>query len=524
MILLFLFGSAALIYFWKLSKSTSLPPGPPKVPLIGNVLSIPTSHQWITFSRWAKDYGSDVIHLDVFGQSVVVLDSYNAATDLLGSSIYSNRPKLIMATELMGWENSIFFRSYGEMWRAGRRMLHEQFQPSAASRFRPQQITTAHRLLLRFLESPVEFSEHIRHAAGSLSMSITYGIDSLPAHSPLIENAAATLAAVVFAATPGSFLVDFLPILKYVPAWFPGAEFQRKARKWKQDTKQMLDTPFEMTKRALADGVAPPSFTQHKLETLDKEQDTKSQEELIKWTAADIYVGESRAADTSVSAIHSFILAMLSNPVAMRAAQAEIDAVVRPGFLPTFEDEENLPYVSAIVKETLRWHPVTPIAVPHSLTEDDVYHGNRIPAGSIVLANVWSMTHDESDYPDPLNFIPERFLKDGKLNLDVRDPLSLVFGFGRRVCPGMHLGYSFVWIVIASILSAFDITKAVDEDGEVVEPSYAYSSGLLNFPLPFRCSIQPRSSEKARSIKLAAEGVPVVLSDSQREFGYSWRM
>jgi hypothetical protein len=53
-------------------------------------------------------------------------------------------------------------------------------------------------------------------------MSITYGIDSLPAHSPLIENAAATLAAVVFAATPGSFLVDFLPILKYVPAWFPG--------------------------------------------------------------------------------------------------------------------------------------------------------------------------------------------------------------------------------------------------------------------------------------------------------------
>ncbi|KAJ7032376.1 cytochrome P450 [Mycena alexandri] len=495
------------------------------LPFIGNALSIPSSHQWIAFSRWGKEYGkhiallcSDIIHLDVCGTSIVVLNSYNAAIDLLDkrSAIYpighwlsfrvydaanitSSRPKLIMARELMGWENTLFFQPYGSPWLAGRRLMHEQFQSSAATRFHPQQIIASHHLLSRLLESPQDFSDHIRHAAGSLSMSIAYGIETLRAQDPLIETAAASLAAVVVAANPGSFLVDVLPFLKHVPAWVPGAGFQRKARQWKQETAKMVNIPFQITKQALTDGVAAPSFTRHGLESMDAFKDAKSQEELIKWTAADIYVGD-------VAAIQTFMLGMLANPEAMKAAQAEIDTVVRPGFLPTFEDEERLPYISAIRQETLRWNNVTPMAVPHSTTEEDIYQNYRIPAGSVVLANVWAMTHDEHEYPEPFKFRPERFLKDRKLDLEVRDPTNLAFGFGRRVCPGQHLGSSFLWIVIASILSSFDITKAVDKGGKIVEPSYAYLPGLVGFPVPFRCSVQPRSREKANLVKMLVEG------------------
>ncbi|KAJ7765339.1 cytochrome P450 [Mycena metata] len=495
---------AICVYFRFRTNSRRLPPGPPKLPFIGNVLSMPSSHEWITFSQWGKKYGSDIIHLDVLGTSIVVLNSYNAAIDLLDkrSAIYSDRPRLVMARELMGWDETLFFQPYGSQWRAGRRLLHEQFQFSAATRFHPQQITTAHRLLSRLLESPEDFREHIRYAAGSLSMSIAYGIETLPAQDPLIETAAANLAAVVAAATPGSYLVDVLPFLKHIPAWVPGAGFQRKAQYWKQETAKMLNTPFVITKQALADGVAPPSFTRHALDNMDTSEDGRSQEELLKWMAADIYVG---GADTSVAAILIFILGMLSNPEAMKAAQAEIDAVVRPGFLPTFEEEERLPYISAIRLETLRWNNVTPLAIPHSTTEEDIYQNYRIPAGSTIIANVWAMTHDENEYPEPFKFRPERFLKDGKLNREVRDPTSAVFGFGRRVCPGQHLGSSFLWIVITSILSSFDITKAVDEDGKIVEPSYACISGLLSFPVPFRCSIQPRSQEKAHLVKTLVE-------------------
>lgn len=486
-------------------RSNPFPPGPRKLPLIGSALSIPSSYQWIQFAKWAKAYGSDLIHLDVFGTSIVVLNSYNAASDLLEkrSSIYSNRPKLIMATEIMGWKNSMFFKQYDDTWRAGRRLLHEQFNSGVVSRFRPQQTALSNRILLRLLESPADFSTHIRSAMGAFSMSLAYGIDVLPERDPLVELAAETLAAAVQASNPGSFLVDFIPLLKHVPGWLPGASFVRNGRKWKKDSAYVVNSPFIQVKRALADGVAVPSFTRTGLEALEGRDDRESREAVLKFAAADIYVG---AADTSVAALHGFFLGMLANPQAMRAAQAELDSVIKPGFLPSFEDEEHLPYISAIVSESIRWHTINPIAIPHSNSDDDVYHGYRIPADSIIIANIWAMTHDENEYPDPFAFRPERFLtKEGALDRTVRDPRTLVFGFGRRICPGMHLGTSLLWIIIASILNCFDIAKARDEAGVEIEPTYEGSSGLVSYPKPFKCSISPRSSEVEDLIKMTTE-------------------
>ncbi|KAJ7469321.1 cytochrome P450 [Mycena galericulata] len=158
--------------------------------------------------------------------------------------------------------------------------------------------------------------------------------------------------------------------------------------------------------------------------------------------------------------------------------------------------QESLPYVAALVKEVLRWRTVTPIGFPHFSTIDDEYRGYRIPAGSIVIGNVWAILHNESMYPDPYAFKPERFLLDGKLNPAVRDPQA-VFGFGRRICPGRHMAMSSIWISIASILATFDITKAVGNNGEILEPSFQYTSELVSVPLPFKCSIRPRSKDAA---------------------------
>ena len=80
---------------------------------------------------------------------------------------------------------------------------------------------------------------------------------------------------------------------------------------------------------------------------------------------------------------------MINHPECQRRAQAEIEAVLGKHQLPSFEDEEALPYVTAIVKETLRWQPVTPLAVPHLLTEDDEYNGYFIPKGAYIIPNVW---------------------------------------------------------------------------------------------------------------------------------------
>ncbi|KAJ7252511.1 cytochrome P450 [Mycena rebaudengoi] len=493
--LLALSAFSLLIVYIKLRSSRSpLPPGPAKLPLVGNLFGLPSSFEWEIYMKWSKDYDSDIIHLSVPGASIIVLSSVDATIDLLEqrSAIYSDRPRAPMVNELMGNDFSFASMKYGDEWRERRRLFHSGFHLVAARVFRPRQLSAAHALLRRLLEDPDgEVLDHIRHMNGSMIMSITYGIDSLPSNDPYMQNAEAVIKALVEASVPGRYLVDSLPILKYVPDWFFGAGFKREAKYWKRRAEDMVRLPFGVTKRLVADGTAPASFASDKLQEMDENVDQEHQENVIRDTAAMVYTA---GFDTTTAAIGTFMLAMLAHPDVQKKAQKEIDAVVRAGHLPNFDDEESLPYVSAIVKEVLRWRPIVPIGVPHFVAKEDVYRGYRIPAGSIIIANIWAMLHDEVAYPDPYSFNPDRFLINGQLNPAVRDP-EIIFGFGRRVCPGRHMAQATLWITIASLLAVFDINKAIGEDGKVLEPTYEYHSALVTMPFPFKCSIKPRSKE-----------------------------
>lgn len=90
-----------------------------------------------------------------------------------------------------------------------------------------------------------------------------------------------------------------------------------------------------------------------------------------------------------MTAVKTFIAVLLLHPDIQAKAQAEIDAVIGPNRLPDFEDKPKLPYLNAMLKETLRWEPVTPMGMPHMSTEDDIYQGYFIPKGSIVTGNTW---------------------------------------------------------------------------------------------------------------------------------------
>lgn len=90
------------------------------------------------------------------------------------------------------------------------------------------------------------------------------------------------------------------------------------------------------------------------------------------------------------------------------------------------------------------------------------------------------MLHDEKRFPNPEEFIPERFLTPrGELNTDMKDAELPAFGFGRRICPGRYLACASLWISIASILSTLEIYKPLDDSGTPIEPSGEYSTGLV---------------------------------------------
>ncbi|KAJ7438060.1 cytochrome P450 [Mycena latifolia] len=486
-------GLIILVYAVRANRNRSrlpLPPGPKKLPLLGNLFDMPLDRMWETYRNWSKEFDSDIIHLDVAGTSIVVLSSVEAVHDLFEkrSSSYSDRPRLPMLVELMGWDFAM-----GDRWRAHRKIAVKQFQP--------QERAAAHDLLRRILKDPKDVMHHFRHMAGTLIMDVTYGIDVNTSNNQYIDLAEEAMNGLSVASIPGRFLVDTFPALKYVPSWIPGADFKRMAKKWHKAARELLERPFAHVKQNIALGTARPSFTSLSLTALqDNEND--GQESVVKTTAANMYAA---GADTTVAALGTFVLAMLANPDAQAKAQAEIDSIVGTGHLPDFSDEAALPYVSAIVKEVLRWRNVTPIGVPHFLPSEDEYHGYRIPARSIVFGNVWAIMHDEEMYPDPHSFKPERFLLDGKLNPAVRDP-EAAFGFGRRICPGRHMVAASLWITIVSVLATLDIKKLRDANGKEVEPSCEYCPGLISAPLPFECSITPRSNQAAELIHATAGG------------------
>jgi len=212
--------------------------------------------------------------------------------------------------------------------------------------------------------------------------------------------------------------------------------------------------------------------------------------------------------DTGLTALLTFILAMLCFPHAQREAQEELDEVIGKERLPDHEDEGSLPYVKAIVYECFRWQTVTPLSVPHQVDTDDTYKGYFIPKHSTVLANVWGILRDEKTYgPNAHLFEPKRWLLKGpgqkgwKLNSDMREPTGISFGFGRLACPGKNMALSSFWLPVSSLLHSFNITPAIDRDGNPIEPKVEFVSATQNRPAPFQCTIKPRSEEHAALIR-----------------------
>ncbi|KAJ7069436.1 cytochrome P450 [Mycena amicta] len=485
-----------------------LPPGPKKLPLLGNLFDLPSERQWEAYQQWSEEYGSDIIHLDIAGTSIIVLSSVEATRELFEkrSSIYSDRAHSPMLVELMGWDWSIGLMKYGPMLREHRKIMHDSFNSTTVKQFRAQETVAVHALLRRLLHDPQNIMAHFRQMTGGLIMDIAYGIKVAEKGDPYIDMVTEAMRGLATAAAPGAFLVDTIPALKYVPSWLPGAGFKRRAAEWRKVTRGVLELPFIQTQKNIALGTASKSFTSLNLQNLNANGKDKhnvnnpeDRESVIRNTAANVYAG---GADTTVSALGWFVFGMLSNPAAQAKAQAELDAVLGHGNLPTFDDQTvaALPYVNALVKEVLRWRNVTPIGVPHYVNVEDEYRGYRVPAGSIVIGNVWALLHDKDVYPNPNFFNPDRFMHDGKLDTGIRDPDTVAFGFGRRICPGKHLATAILWMTIASILATFTIEKSVDEQGKVIEPTYEYFAGIVSTPTPFECRVTPRSKEVAHTI------------------------
>ncbi|KAF5376005.1 hypothetical protein D9757_008813 [Collybiopsis confluens] len=484
-------------------SSIPFPPGPKPWPIIGNLLDFPRDKAHLAYLKMGQQAQSDIIYLNVIGMNVVVLNSAEAVNDLFvgKGKLYSDRPPLPMVT-LSGLDYPFIFFSYGNKWRSewrnflvrqGGRKLKKTHKSEHRSMFtqemspqnletvlKPQFQESLNKFLYNLLDTPQNFESHAHFLSGGFILSLAYGIsihDPQDYYLNLVMEMAKLAAQVVI---PGKYLVDTFPSLRCV--------------------KKMLEEPLAFAKKNMEKGTSRSSMASRILQQMHDEGTwSEEQEEALKDVLGTLY---GAGTDTTATTVVTMILALVLYPDILKKGQAAVDAVVGSDRLPNSGDEGNIPYVDALLMEALRWRPVSLLGVPHYVQQTNVYRGYCIPAKTMVFGNIWALLHDPATYGEDVDqFRPERFLNpDGTLNDAIPYP-NAAFGFGRRVCAGKTFVQSALWVTVASLLSCFDFSTALDKNGDEIHPSTNYRDLAISEPQPFECVIRPRSKVVAELIR-----------------------
>ncbi|KAJ8581526.1 cytochrome P450 [Rhizopogon salebrosus TDB-379] len=470
-----------------------LPPGPKPLPVLGNILSIDAQEPWLTYAEWRDAYG-DLVFVRILDQEVVVINSQHVAEDLLDkrSRIYSDRPYLA-TLEPFGWTHNFAFAPYGDVWRLSRRLFHQTFRHVSALKFRPLQLRRARQMIVNLIDDPERYNSHFATFSSSVSMSAVYNYEPNPRNDPLVQILQNALDLGLAIMTPEkAIILKTFPFLLKLPDWCWGSSIKHDAQLSTNRTNEMINMPFRYAQQHMAEDtlLGRSSMVTENLQRMEKQDEASKPmfEDALKKAATTALVG---AYETTTSTLMVFILSMVLYPEVQKRAQAEIDSVIGTDRLPTFEDRASLPYVDAILRETLRWQPILPLGVPHATSSTDIYNGYFIPKGATVMSNTWGISRDEKRYLDSSQFIPERFLDvNGALTDD--DPAEYVFGLGRRICPGRHAADASVWSAIVTMLATVDISSPKDDNGEAIKFTPEFSTGLTRHPLTFPCNISAR--------------------------------
>ncbi|KAL0953803.1 hypothetical protein HGRIS_004985 [Hohenbuehelia grisea] len=476
-----------------------LPPGPPADPIVAHLRYIPSKNQGAVFHQWSQTYG-DVVSIRALGRTMIILDSVSAATDLLEkrSGNYSDRP-IFPLYEIMDLKPNIALMSYGKEFRKHRRILHSNFTRDASRQWRGIQTSMARKLVQSLLAKPEDYSRLISWFTTALTLKIAYGLNIVSEDDEYIKIAEDMGHIMNNSGSPGGTPVDVFPFLQYLPSWFPGTYYAEVARKARPVIRKLYDLPLKKVQEDLANGLAAPSLAASELTRLMKDGQI-SDEDMTDIKGASMVIFAA-GAETTWSTMLIFLLNIISHPEVQKRAQDEIDRVVGRNRLPNFDDYDSLPYLECVVQEVLRWHPIAPLGVPHRCMEDDIYRDMFIPKGAMVIANLRGMSWDENVYANPTKFDPMRFLPKPE---GAGEPFfDSVFGFGRRICPGRHVAYNSLWIVIATLFATSNISKALDKEGREIDFVPEYQSGVVNRPKEFPCRIQSRDDD---SLTLLSEG------------------
>ncbi|KAK1977502.1 cytochrome P450 2D18 [Colletotrichum cereale] len=489
------------------SREKHLPPGPPTIPVLGNAHLIPAENFHSKLKEWGDQYGP-IFSLKVGKSTIIVLNDRRAVHELLTSkgAYFNDRPSDEQFRLAMRGEN-MAARTDDATWKSQRKVTSQFFSPkNLDTALKGVQDAEVARLMYELLDKPEEFAQSVKRTTASIASITLFGNRATDWGSFWAYAVYITMEAISKALAPGSALpVDQFPILKLIPAsWTPS---RRRGTECYRIMTEVWNEAYERVKKRRGAG-------DKRLSLLDSVLDGAIEMDVPhSYTALNNFFGtvHQGAADTTATATLTSILFLAKYPQFQERARVELDRVCGSERAPKWSDFKDLPYINCIVKEGLRMRPVAPSGMPHVATKDQWYDGMLIPAGSTIFIPAYGLNHLPDSFPNAEVYNPDRYLPvahklapelAASSNYSERDHYS--YGAGRRLCVGLHLAERTQWRLMAQILWAFRIERAIGEDGTEIEPdtSYdAYDDGFLSSPKEYSVRFVPRSERHAEVVR-----------------------
>ncbi|KAB5594592.1 O-methylsterigmatocystin oxidoreductase [Ceratobasidium theobromae] len=487
-----LITTLVLFYTWNWpgSRRRDMPPGPQPLPIIGNLLNLKPTRVYEQLRQLNIKYGP-IASLKIGSSTLVVIGGDGTHIRQLfdkRGSIYSNRP-LQMATEVAGRGDYYLFQQNTNKWRSGRKSIVQHFSPSVmkSENFGLQEAESV-QLLYDFLHRPEEFMSHPMRYTTSVLTCLAFGVRCESHQDATVQAVEEIMKFLGDILVPGGKPpVEDFPWLNYLP------EF---VSPWRAKCKHLSEIGWQ---RGLQ------GFNSNNLAyKLRLNQETNG---LTRHEQAFICgIVLEGGTDIVAAVILACLLALIHDPRSQKRAQDELDALFDDDTLPSWQHERSLPFIRAIIKETIRWKPPLPMAVAHRLEQDDYYEGYYLPKGSSILCNTWAIHSSPERFDEPERFNPERFV-DYSMSMAESvaqgDPFKrdhFAFGAGRRVCPGIQTAEQDVFIALSRLLWAFNFSTP---PGVEVSTDYhtAFVGEGIRTPAKFPIVITPRSEKRVQTIE-----------------------
>ncbi|KAM7477538.1 hypothetical protein LguiA_025751 [Lonicera macranthoides] len=459
LVLLF-FTIIKLVRILKRSKTQNsgkrLPPGPWKLPLIGNMLSLAGSLPHYALRDLAKKYGP-IMHLQLGEISAIVISSPRLAKEVMKTHdlAFASRPR-ILASEILTYNNTdIGAAPYGDYWRQMRKICTlELLSAKKVRSFRTIREDEVWNLVDSIrssssTRSPVNLTEKISSWSNDIVCRATFGARCKD------EDSLIKLLKEAVSLGGGFDVADLFPSFKFLHVIFG---LRPKLEKLQRKLDRIYDSIFDECIKNSKGGNTGDVGEENLLQVLLRIKDGGGLEfpitlDNVKAVILDMF---SAGTDTSSTTIIWAMAEMMRQPRVMEKAQAELRKALNGKEVMHEADIQGLSYLKMVIKETLRLHPPLPLILPRECREECEIDGYKIPIKTKVMINAWVLGRDPDHWDEPDIFKPERFINSSGADIVGTNYEYLPFGAGRRMCPGSTFGLANVELSLAQLLYHFN--------------------------------------------------------------------